>query len=378
MKVYGGDLMLFRLEKEKMPDLLLIMIIILLVTVGITFVYSASHIWAENLYNDRFFYVKRQMIFTVFGFMLMFLLMNFPYHYWRKFSVPILIFSFLLLLLVLIPNIGMVRGGARSWIGIGSFSIQPSEFVKLALILFLANYLAHYYQSMTNMVRGFLLPIIFFIIPFALIMLQPDLGTGIVIVCTCILMLFIAGVPLNRFVFFGLIGIVSFIYLIISAPYRIKRITAFLDPWRDPLGEGFQIIQSLYAIGPGKLMGVGFGNSLQKYFYLPEPQTDFIFSIIAEEVGFLGTIFILLLFFIFCYRGIYIAMNVQDLYGRYVAFGIISMLMIQVLINISVVIGLIPVTGITLSFISYVVSSLTLILVCLCILLNISKYAKSN
>src|SRR5690625_3570905 len=219
MKVYGGDLMLFRLEKEKMPDLLLIMIIILLVTVGITFVYSASHIWAENLYNDRFFYVKRQMIFTVFGFMLMFLLMNFPYHYWRKFSIPILIVSFLLLLLVLIPNIGMVRGGARSWIGIGSFSIQPSEFIKLALILFLAKYLTDYHQSIVNIVKGFLIPIMMILTPFALIMLQPDLGTGIVIVATCIMMLFIAGAPISRFVAFGMVGMIGFTYLILSAPY---------------------------------------------------------------------------------------------------------------------------------------------------------------
>ncbi len=368
--------MLLPFDKNRLPDIILLFIVIILVIIGILTVYSSSYIWADHVYDDRLFYVKRQLIFSVIGFISMSVFMGIPFYFWKKYASVIFLSSFILLLVVLIPGIGMVRGGAQSWIGIGSFSIQPSEFVKLGLIIYLAHYLAEQQRYILSFKKGFLIPIVLIFIPFGLIMLQPDLGTGIVIVITCLLMIFIAGVQVYRFIMFSFIGVIGFVYLIISAPYRIKRITAFLNPWRDPLGEGFQIIQSLYAIGPGKLIGVGFGNSLQKFFYLPEPQTDFIFSVVAEEFGFIGATSLLLLFLLFCYRGIYIAMNVQDLFARFVAFGIISMIMIQVLINISVVSGLIPVTGITLPFISYGGSSLTITLCSIGILLNISKFVK--
>ncbi len=207
-------------------------------------------------------------------------------------------------------------------------------------------------------------------------MVQPDLGTGTVMVGTCVIMIYIAGARLYHFAILGLVGLAGFIGLIISAPYRMARITSFLDPWEDPLNSGFQIIQSLYAIGPGGLFGLGLGESRQKFFYLPEPQTDFIFSILAEELGFIGGSFVILLFALLLWRGIRIALGAPDLFGSFLAVGIISMIAIQVMINIGVVTGLMPVTGITLPFLSYGGSSLTIILMAVGVLLNISRYAR--
>ncbi len=340
-------------------------------------VYSASHVWAEYKYDDSFFFVKRQVLFAGVGVLGMIIITLIPYQFWKRHVKVILLICFSLLLLVLIPGIGIVRGGAQSWIGIGAFSIQPSEFMKLGLILYLASYLTTHQKYIATFGRGFFLPIIFIFIVFAFIMLQPDFGTGVVLVGTCVLMIFIAGARIAYFIYLAIFGLIGFTLLIISAPYRISRITSYLNPWEDPLGDGFQIIQSLYAIGPGKLMGVGFGNSLQKYFYLPEPQTDFIFAIIGEEFGFIGSIIILLLFVFLCWRGISAAFGAPDSFGRYAAFGIITMITIQVMINVSVVIGLIPVTGITLPFLSYGGSSLTLTLCSIGILLNISRYTKN-
>jgi len=339
-------------------------------------VYSASHVWASYKYDDSFFFVKRQLLFAGIGMIMMMFISFIPYDVWRKYVHVILFSCFFLLLLVLVPGIGIVRGGAQSWIGIGAFSIQPSEFMKLGLILFLAHYLTVNHRQITSLGRGFIWPISLIFFVFALIMLQPDFGTGVVLVVTTVLMLFISGTRLTYFIYIAIVGMVGFTLLILSAPYRIKRITSFLNPWEDPLGDGFQIIQSLYAIGPGKLMGVGFGNSLQKYFYLPEPQTDFIFAIIGEEFGFIGGTILIILFLYLCWRGIAIALSAADSFGRYVAFGIITMIIVQVMINVSVVIGLIPVTGITLPFLSYGGSSLTLTLCSIGILLNISRHAK--
>lgn len=362
--------------QRKFPDLWLLSIIIFLLLIGIFMVYSSSNVWALYKYGDSFFFVKRQLLFMVVGLTLMMLIAYIPYRYWIKHIHIIIISCFLLLIIVLVPGIGLVRGGAQSWIGIGAFSIQPSEFMKLGLILYLAAYLTKQERYITTFTKGFFLPMLFVSIAFGLIMLQPDLGTGVVLVGTCVLMLFIAGGKMKYFLYLSLIGLVGFTYLIISAPYRISRITSFLNPWDDPLGDGFQIIQSLYAIGPGKLLGVGFDQSYQKHFYLPEPQTDFIFAIIGEEFGFIGALFVICLFFLLCWRSIQIALAAKDPFARYMAFGIIMMISIQVMINISVVIGLIPVTGITLPFLSYGGSSLALTLCSVGILLQISMITK--
>lgn len=365
-----------KLVKRKIPDLFLLSLILLLLLIGIVMVYSSSNVWALYKYGDSFFFVKRQLLFMVVGLTMMVIIAYIPYRYWLQNVHIIIISCFLLLCVVLIPGVGLVRGGAQSWIGVGAFSIQPSEFMKLGLIFYLAAYLTKQQQQITTFTKGFLIPILLICAAFGLIMLQPDFGTGVVLVGTCVLLIFIAGGRMIYFFYLAIIGLVGFAYLIISAPYRISRITSFLNPWDDPLGDGFQIIQSLYAVGPGKLLGVGFGNSFQKHFYLPEPQTDFIFAIIGEEFGFIGSIFVIGLFFLLCWRGMQIALSAKDPFARYVAFGIIMMISIQVMINISVVIGLIPVTGITLPFLSYGGSSLALTLCSVGVLLHISMITK--
>lgn len=358
------------------PDYLLLGSIIALLIIGIIMVFSASYVWSDYKFGDAAFYLKRQLLFTLAGVISMFFIMQIPYITWKKYAKILLVGCFVLLFLVLIPGIGMVRGGAQSWIGVGAFSIQPSEFMKLGLIIFLAAYLAQNQKYITSFKKGFFPSIILIFTAFGLIMLQPDLGTGMVLVLTSMLMIFIAGAKLSHFFGLAVLGLAGLAGLIASAPYRISRITAFLNPWEDPLGDGFQIIQSLYAIGPGGLMGLGLGESLQKYFYLPEPQTDFIFSILAEELGFIGGTFVILLFALLMWRGIKIALEAPDTFSGFLALGIVSMLILQAMINISVVIGLIPVTGITLPFLSYGGSSLTLTLCSVGILLNISKYTK--
>ncbi|MGM9928952.1 MAG: stage V sporulation protein E [Bacillus sp. (in: firmicutes)] len=363
--------------QKNQPDFILIIVTLALLSIGLIMVYSASAVWAAYKFDgDSFFFAKRQLLFAGVGVMGMFFIMNVDYWNWRNWSKVLILICFILLVAVLIPGIGLERNGSRSWIGVGAFSIQPSEFTKLAMIAFLAKFLSENQKHITTIKKGLApsLGIVFF--AFGMIMLQPDLGTGTVMVGTCIVMIFVSGARVMHFVWMGLIGVAGFVALVASAPYRIKRITSYLDPWEDPLGSGFQMIQSLLAIGPGGLFGLGLGQSRQKFFYLPEPQTDFIFAIISEELGFIGGSFVLLLFSLLLWRGIRIALGAPDLYGSFLAVGIISMIAIQVMINISVVTGLIPVTGITLPFLSYGGSSLTLMLMAMGVLLNISRHAR--
>lgn len=368
---------MFKLPTKKAaPDFILIITVFALLATGLIMVYSASAVWADYKFDDSFFFAKRQLLFAGVGIAAMFFVMNIEYWTWRRLAKVLLIICFVLLVLVLIPGIGNVRNGSRSWIGVGAFSIQPSEFMKLAMIAFLAKFLSVNQKNITSIKKGLFPSLGLVFLAFGLIMLQPDLGTGTVMVGTCIVMIFIAGARISHFVGLGVMGIVGFVALIASAPYRIQRITSFLDPWQDPQGSGFQIIQSLFAIGPGGLLGLGLGQSRQKFFYLPEPQTDFIFAILAEELGFIGGTFVLLLFALLLWRGIRIALGAPDLFGSLLAVGIIAMVAIQVMINIGVVTGLMPVTGITLPFLSYGGSSLTLMLVAIGVLLNISRHSR--
>ncbi|HEX6922616.1 MAG TPA: stage V sporulation protein E [Bacillales bacterium] len=363
-------------KSKTTPDFLLILTTLTLLAIGLVMVYSASAVWASYNYGDSFYFAKRQLLFAGLGVIAMFFMMNVEYWTWRKWAKIGLMICFALLILVLIPGIGEIHGGARSWLGVGAFSIQPSEFAKIGLIIFLAKFLSENQKKITSFKKGMLPSLALVIAGFGVIMLQPDLGTGVVLVGTCVVMIYVAGAKISHFVGLGFVGLAGLVGLIVSAPYRMERITSFLDPWSDPLGTGFQIIQSLYAIGPGGLLGFGLGHSRQKFQYLPEPQTDFIFSILAEELGFIGASFVILLFCLLLWRGIRIALSAPDLYGSLLAVGIIGMVAVQVMINIAVVTGMMPVTGITLPFLSYGGSSLTLTLVSVGILLNISRFAK--
>ncbi|MEK4511858.1 stage V sporulation protein E [Paenibacillus anaericanus] len=358
------------------PDFWLLASILGLLAIGIVMVYSAGSVLAFHDYGDSFYFVKRQLLFATLGLVAMFFMMNLDYRIVRKYAKIILIICFGMLILVLIPGVGVVRGGARSWIGISSFGIQPSEFMKLGMILFLSYWLGKEDYRITSFNKGLLPPLALMGSAFGLIMLQPDLGTGTVMMGASLLIVFTAGAKIKHLAGLASIGVLGFIGLILAAPYRLQRITAFLDPWSDPLGAGYQIIQSLYAIGPGGLAGLGLGMSRQKYSYVPEPQTDFIFSILAEELGFIGGMLVLLLFLILVWRGMRVAMTIDDTFGSLLAVGIVGMVAVQVVINIGVVIGLMPVTGITLPLISYGGSSLTLMLTAFGILLNLSRYAR--
>ena len=332
---------------SKKYDKLLLLAVIAIIIFGIIMIYSASSIWAEYKYQDSFKFVKAQSAFFLLGLLCIFIISKLDINILYKKANLILLICFILLVLVLIPGIGSIRNGSRSWFGIGSLGIQPSEFAKLGLIIYVAKYLANNRKIIKDVKKG-VLPILLVIgVFFVLIMLEPDFGTAMVIVLTLVVMIFISGVKLSFFIKVGLLGLLGIVGLIIIAPYRMERIVSFLNPWVDPLGSGYQIIQSLYAIGPGGLLGQGFLNSHQKQFYLPEPQTDFIFSIISEEFGFLGILIVTSFIAFIFYRIIKIALKENNLFKKYLAFGLGFGIIIQSLLNIAVVIGLIPVTGVT-------------------------------
>lgn len=340
------NIIIWVINIRKKFDYILLFSIVGLCLFGLMMIYSSSSIWAEYKFNNSFHYVTNQFIFFVVGLFLMLVVSKINYNYYYKYSNIILLICFILLVLVLIPGIGSVRNGSRSWFGIGGLGIQPSEAAKIGLIIFTSKYLSindKYIKSFFKGVCPILLVVLIF---FGLIMLQPDLGTGVILFLSIISILFIAGVNLKFFIFGGVIGIIGVVILILIAPYRMNRITSFINPWEDALGTGFQIIQSLYAIGPGGLLGTGYLNSIQKHFYLPEPQTDFIFSIICEEFGVVGSIIVVGLFLIVFYRGIKIALTCSDSFAKYLCFGILFQLIFQTIMNLFVVVGIIPVTGV--------------------------------
>ena len=357
----------------KKIDYSLFITVILLALFGLLMIYSSSSIWADYKFHDAFHYVKYQSMFFILGIFIMIIISKIHYSFYYRYSNIILLISFILLILVLIPGIGSIRNGSRSWFGIGSFGIQPSEAAKISLIIFTSKYLSVSGDYVKKYFKG-IFPILGIVLLFfGLIMLQPDLGTGVILFVSIISILFIAGVDMKFFIGGGILGILGVIVLIVIAPYRMDRITSFMNPWNDALGTGFQMIQSLFAIGPGGLLGNGYLNSIQKHFYLPEPQTDFIFSIIAEEFGVVGAFIVVGLFSFLLYRGISIATHCNDSFGKYLSFGILFQIIFQAIMNLMVVVGLIPVTGVTLPFISYGGSSLLVSMASIGIILNVSK-----
>jgi cell division protein FtsW len=355
------------------PDFIIIVSTLLLLAIGVVMVYSSSAIVAVGK-GDPFFFTKRQLIFALLGIVAMFFTMNIDYWVWKKWAKAGIITCFVLLVVVLI--IGKEVNGAKSWLGVGAFGIQPAEFTKLGMAVFLAKWLSENQKDIVSFKKGLMPSLGLAGAAFALIMVQPDLGTGTVLMGTAVLMIFVSGCQIKHLMGLAMIGVAGFAGLILAAPYRIKRITAFVDPWQDPLGAGYQLIQSLYAIGPGGVMGLGLGMSRQKFFYLPEPYNDFIFSILAEELGFIGGSLVLLLFLLILWRGMRVAITAPDQFGSLLAVGIVGMIAIQVVINVGVVTGMFPVTGITLPFLSYGGSSLTLMLTGVGVLLNISRFAR--
>jgi len=338
-------------------------------------VYSSSSVVSLYRHNISYYFLRRQAIFAGLGLVVMYICMRFNYWNWRRFVKPAFWLNFLLLIIVLIPGIGVERSDAQRWIDLGFTNFQPSDFTKFALVLFAANYLVVNKDKMQSFKRGLLPILIVTGLSFGLIMLQPDLGTGLTIFMTVYLVLFSGGARVGHLLGLASAAIPAVVALIFIAPYRLARLLSFLNPWADPGGSGWQIIQSLLAIGSGSLAGVGLGASRQKFLYLPEPWTDFIYAIICEELGFIGGAAVIILFLILIWRGFRIAMSAPDLFGQYLALGLTAMVAVQVCINLGVVLGTLPVTGIALPLISYGGTSLVLTLGCIGVLLNISRYS---
>jgi len=339
---------------------LLLLEICTLIFTGIVMVASSSYLWANMKYGDPYHFILRQVFFVIIGFVAMFLTSKISLNTIKNHSCILLVLSILSLILVLVPGIGLQRNGSRSWFQVGPLSVQPSEFFKLACIFSVSKLLSE--KNRFKNLKDCIPPLTIPFVGFVLILFQPDFGSGLVMVCSAVVMILAAGAPFKYFFRIGFAAAVGLAILIAAAPYRIARITAFLDPWSDPLGSGFQIIQSFYAIAPGGLLGTGLNQSMQKHFYLPEPQTDFIFAICAEELGWIGGSLIILVYLLLILECLRIALKCTDAYHCYVVVGITSLFTIQVLINLGVVVGLFPVTGITLPFLSYGGSSMVMMM----------------
>ncbi len=363
-----------REERRRGPDFTVFLVTIILVGIGLVMVFSASYVIAAEGRGDAYFFLRRQTFWALLGLLGLFFFSRFDYRNLKRLSPILVLISFVLLTVIYIPGVGVEINEATRWIGFSGFTIQPSEFTKLALVIFTAAFLSGKSIRMQNFWSSSFIPLAVMGLSFLFIMGQPDLGSALVIAAGTVLVIFISGIPFRHMAGMAAISVPAIIYLIISAPYRLIRILSFRDPWADPLGSGYQIIQSLYALGPGGLFGVGLGRSRQKLYYLPEPHNDFIFAIIGEELGFTGAVAVLFLFFIFMWRGIKVSLTVSDSFGSLLAAGITFMIGIQVLINIGVVTGSLPVTGLNLPLISAGGSSLFFNLCSIGILLNISRH----
>ncbi len=358
---------------RKYYDLWILIPVLSLTVLGLVAVYSASSNLAVHRLGDSYFYLKRQALFSLLGIGLMVIVKNIPRTLFSRLSYPLLLMSASLMILVLIPGMGTRVGGAMRWFRLGYVSIQPSEFAKFSLAVYMAYSMSKKGADMKSFSRGLVPHLLVAGVFMILIVLQPDLGTAVIIGCWLIMLLFVGGV--NPLQLAGLLSLFApaVLWLVFHSDYRLKRWWAFLHPWKDPRGIGFQIVHSFLAFGSGGLFGVGLGNGKQKLFYLPEPHTDFIFSIVAEEMGLLGVAVIITLFGVLVIRGITVAVNARDLYSSYLALGLTTLIGLQVLVNMGVVMGLLPTKGLTLPLISYGGSSLVMTFLSVGVLLNISS-----
>jgi cell division protein FtsW len=360
--------------KHRSPDYILLAAIMSLICIGVVMVYSASTSLSYAMVGHEWHFIIRQILWTVLGTIALYAASRINYRKWQQLAGLGLVCTVILLLFVWMPGIGVTIQGSSRWINLGVVRLQPSEVAKVTLMIWLADRLARRPGRLTSFIRGTLPLLAVAGLIGSLILLQPDLGTAVAIILVFGLVLFVAGLPMTQTIALVGVGGVVLAQLIRMAPYRFERYMAFLDPWKDPLDTGYQIIQSLYAIGTGGLFGRGFGGGQQKRFFLPEPHNDFIFSTVAEELGFLGGALLIFLFAVLAVRGMRVALRAPDRFGSLLATGITSMVISQAMINIAVVTASVPVTGITLPLVSYGGSSLLIIMGSLGILLNVSKH----
>lgn len=363
-------------KRKKAVDFTLLMSTLILVFIGIIMVFSAS--WPEAMqdFGNGYYFLKKQIIAASLGLVGLVICMNIDYKFWKKYSFWIYIFALLLGALIFTP-LGREIKGARRWINLGFTTFMPSDAIKIGSIIYFANFLANKKDKISSLFNGTLPALIIIGISCGAIYVQKDLGTTVTLAATLIGMFFISGMNILHLIFMAL-GAVALGFLAIMGPeneYRLNRIIAFRDPFAHKLGIGWQAVQSLYALGSGGLFGLGLGKSRQKFFYIPESYNDFIFSIIGEELGFLGTSIVIIIFMVLIWRGIRIALSIEDAFGCFLASGITALVTVQSLIHIAVVTSSIPTTGITLPFVSYGGTSLMIYMSAIGILLNISRHA---
>lgn len=366
------------MSKKKGPiDFPLFIIILVILSIGVIMVFSASMVEDTQRYNDSYYHLKRQLIWTGIGISAMFFTANLPYQKLR--DKKLIFFGMVVTILLLIIVLFMpAKNGATRWIGIGSLGFQPSEIAKVMLVVYLADSIARKGEKIKTFKKG-IIPVLFISGIFAgLILAEPNMSTAAIILATAFCLLIVGGAKGSQLIGIIIPTLAVGVLGALSEEYRRKRVFGFLDPWADPLGTGYQAIQSLYALGSGGLFGTGLGQSRQKWLYIPEAQNDFIFAIIGEELGFIGVLFVLMLFSFLIWRGMKIALNCKDKFGSLLAAGIVSIIAVQESINLLVVSSFMPVTGVPLPLISYGGSSLVFTLASLGILLNISRYTSKN
>jgi cell division protein FtsW len=359
-------------KEDKAPDVILLLVTLILVTVGTAMIYSSSSIIALEKFKDGQYFLKKQILFVFMGLISMVLMTKIPYTQLKKVAYPGIVVSLVLLALLFIPHVGIRRGGATRWLNLGFFSFQVTEMVKIAIVVFLAHLLTRKVHQLKKFSRGVLIPLSITSVVILLVLLEPDFGTAVIIASIMLLMLCLAGSRVKHLLILGASFIPVGVWLIWHKGYRLARLTAFLDPWKDAGNTGFQIIQSLLSFGSGGAFGVGIGDGMQKLFYLPEPHTDFILSIIAEESGFIGVTIVIVMFALFVFRGFMIALKAPDLFGTLLAAGLTMVIALESFINIAGVMGLIPLKGLALPFLSYGGTSFIMSMTAVGILLNIS------
>ena len=359
-------------KEDRIPDVILLLVTLLLVVVGTAMIYSSSSIIALEKFKDSQFFLKKQLVFVFLGLISMIIMTKLPYEYLRKLAYPGILLSFVLLTMLFIPSVGMRRGGATRWLNLGGFSFQVTEMVKITMVIFLAHLLTRKAYQISNFAKGVLVPLGVTAAVILLILLEPDFGTSAIIATIMLMMLCIAGAQMKHLLCLVGAFIPIGVALILYKGYRLTRLTAFLDPWKDADNTGFQIIQSLISFGSGGAFGVGIGDGMQKLFYLPEPHTDFILSIIAEESGFIGVAIVIVMFALFAFRGFVIALKAPDLFGTLLAAGLTMVISLEAFINIAGVMGLIPLKGLVLPFLSYGGTAFIMSMTAVGILLNIS------
>lgn len=355
------------------PDIILMVVTIILVVIGTVMIYSSSSIIAMEKHGDGYHYIKKQIIFVLLGLGVMIGFSRVPYRFLRNAAYPGLFGAIILLSLLMVPGVGTTVGGATRWIRLGGVSFQVAELAKIMMVVFLAHYLTKKIAHIKEFARVFLVPLIFLLVILGLVLCQPDFGTAAIMVMVFMLMCYLAGSRIVYLAGLTAAAIPAGVILIMQESYRMRRLLSFLNPWDDPTRTGFQIIQSFISFGSGGSFGVGLGNSMQKLFYLPEPHTDFILAVIAEESGFFGVTVIILLFSILVFRGFVIAFRCPDLFGMLLAAGLTTVIAMEAFINMAAVMGLVPTKGLVLPFLSYGGTSLMMCMMIVGVLLNVSS-----